>query len=102
MYTLVAVFWSFYFRHILNYLRSNRLAVPFGFREYALLKVEADYYGLQSLVQEVELSMTSQRRRRRRRPNQRNASQSVQELHRVHEKNGDLYISDGDSDWFYD
>lgn len=90
------------YRHILNYLRSNRLAVPFGFREFALLKVEADYYGLRSLVQEVDLAVASQRRRRRRRPPPKNASKSVGELHRVHERNGDLYISDEDSDWFYD
>jgi len=76
--------------------------VPFGFREYALLKVEADYYGLHNLVQEIEGAVASHRRRRRRRPPQKNVSQSVTELHRLQVKNGDLYISDEDSDWFYD
>ncbi|XP_045199627.2 BTB/POZ domain-containing protein KCTD6-like [Mercenaria mercenaria] len=89
------------FRHILNYLRSDRLTTPFGFRDLILLKVEADYYGLPGLVQEVELALNSRRRNRRRRQRKK-TSQSATELHRVHERNGDLYISDEDSDWFYD
>ncbi|KAH3755732.1 BTB/POZ domain-containing protein KCTD6-like [Dreissena polymorpha] len=92
------------FRHILNYLRSDRLSVPYGFREFDLLKVEADYYGLPALVQEIEVILVSFKRKRRRRPNsnRKKTSQSVNELHRVHERDGDLYISDEDSDWFYD
>ncbi|XP_060568576.1 BTB/POZ domain-containing protein KCTD6-like [Ruditapes philippinarum] len=90
------------FRHILNYLRSDRLTTPFGFRDLKLLKVEADYYGLPGLVQEVDLVLNSRRRNRRRRQRNKTTSQSVTELHRVHERNGDLYISDEDSDWFYD
>ena len=89
-------------RHVLNYLRSDRLAVPHGFREYDLLKVEADYYGLQSLVQEIDDTIMAKKRRNRRRPPRKKTSQSATELHRVQEKNGDLYISDADSDWFYD
>jgi len=77
--------------------------VPFGFREYDLLKVEADYYGLQALVQEIEMIMVSMKRKRRRRPNRKKTSQSVGELNRIHESNGDLYAgSDDESDWFYD
>lgn len=89
------------FRYVLNYLRSDRLTIPFGFRDLKLLKDEADYYGLPDLAKQVDLAITSRRRNRRRRQRNR-TSQSTAELHRVHEKNGDLYISDDDSDWFYD
>ncbi|KAL4220631.1 BTB/POZ domain-containing protein kctd15 [Mactra antiquata] len=88
------------FRHILNYLRSDRLTVPYGFRELDLLKVEADYYGLPAVVTEIEITIASRKRNRRRKPRKK-TSQSVGELNRIHERNGDLYISDEDSDWFY-
>ncbi|WAR27724.1 KCTD6-like protein [Mya arenaria] len=90
------------FRHILNYLRSERLAVPFGFREFDLMKIEADYYGLPALVHEIEMTLASFKRKRRRRPNRKKTSQSVSELNSIHVKNGDVYGSEEDSDWFYD
>ena len=79
--------------------------MPHGFRELDLLKVEADFYGLDGLVQEVEALIFERKQRshhRRRRPQRKKTSQSVNELHRVQERDGGLYISDGDSDWFYD
>ncbi|XP_033755137.1 BTB/POZ domain-containing protein kctd15-like [Pecten maximus] len=43
------------FRHILNYLRSSRLMLPEGFREYDQLIEEARYYDLHGIVREVEI-----------------------------------------------
>ncbi|KAH3755444.1 hypothetical protein DPMN_190140 [Dreissena polymorpha] len=77
---------------------GGRVSVSYGFCEFDLLKVEADYYGLPALVQEIEVILVSFKRKRRRRPNpnRKKTSQSVNELHRVHERDGDLYISDED------
>ena len=91
----------YFFRHILNYLRSDRLVIPNGYRELDLLKVEAAFFGLERLVQEID-AMTASRQPRRRPRARKKSSQSVGEIHRVHEKNGDLYMYDEDSDWFYD
>lgn len=48
------------FRHILNYLRSNSLDLPDGFREVALLRREADFFQIRPLLEEIrryELSL---------------------------------------------
>ncbi|KAL2079396.1 hypothetical protein ACEWY4_025140 [Coilia grayii] len=41
------------FRYILNYLRSNTLDLPEGFKELALLKREADFFQIRPLLDEI-------------------------------------------------
>ncbi|KAL3848618.1 hypothetical protein ACJMK2_019466 [Sinanodonta woodiana] len=89
------------FRFILNYLRSDKLVVPQGYRDLDILKEEADHYGLEGLVREVD-SLIALRKRRRRPRQRKKSSQSTGELHRLVERNGDLYLSDEGSDYFYD
>lgn len=38
------------FRHILNYLRTNTLAIPDNFAELDLLYEEAKFYDIQPLI----------------------------------------------------
>ncbi|XP_071507300.1 uncharacterized protein [Diadema antillarum] len=42
------------FRYILNYLRDNKLILPEGFNELALLEREADFYQLPSLKTDIQ------------------------------------------------
>ena len=42
------------FRHILNYLRHDRLFLPENFDEFDLLIVEAEFYGLKTLKLELQ------------------------------------------------
>ena len=35
---------GFMFRHVLNFLRSGRLCLPQGFKDFDLLEAEADFY----------------------------------------------------------
>lgn len=41
------------FRHILNFLRSTRLALPTQFSDYDLLLVEADFYQISPLIDAI-------------------------------------------------
>ena len=41
------------FRHILNFLRSTRLALPSDFTDYDLLLVEADFYQINPLIDAI-------------------------------------------------
>ncbi|XP_067655050.1 BTB/POZ domain-containing protein KCTD15-like [Haliotis asinina] len=41
------------FRHILNFLRSTRLALPAQFSDYDLLLIEADFYQISPLIDAV-------------------------------------------------
>ncbi|XP_076457471.1 BTB/POZ domain-containing protein KCTD4-like [Babylonia areolata] len=54
------------FRHILNYLRTDRLLLPDGFREVALLREEALYYELPGLVADLDGMLENRRRQMRR------------------------------------
>lgn len=54
------------FRHILNYLRTDRVLLPDGFREVALLKEEASYYELPELVTVLDGMLDNRRRLLRR------------------------------------
>ena len=47
------------FRHVLNFLRSGRLALPADYRQLDLLAAEADFYQVEELVQEVARLRTS-------------------------------------------
>lgn len=42
------------FRHILNFLRHNELIIPSDYQELNILQAEANYYGLNSLVDKIE------------------------------------------------
>nr|XP_054766800.1 BTB/POZ domain-containing protein KCTD6-like [Lytechinus pictus] len=37
------------FRHVLNFLRYGKLTLPDGFKDFDLLKCQADFFGLESL-----------------------------------------------------
>ncbi|PVD27069.1 hypothetical protein C0Q70_12219 [Pomacea canaliculata] len=54
------------FRHVLNYLRTDRLFLPDGFREVALLREEAIYYELPGLVGILDGMLENRRRNLRR------------------------------------
>ncbi|XP_069500869.1 BTB/POZ domain-containing protein KCTD11 [Ambystoma mexicanum] len=41
------------FRHVLNFLRFDRLDLPEGYRELALLEREADFYQIRPLLEEI-------------------------------------------------
>jgi len=47
------------FRHVLNFLRSGRLALPSDFRQLDQLAVEADFYQIEDLVKEIARLQTS-------------------------------------------
>jgi len=47
------------FRHVLNFLRSGRLALPADFRQLDLLAAEADFYQIEELINEVSRLRTS-------------------------------------------
>ena len=49
------------FRHILNYMRTNRLVLPDNFAGHEALLDEAKYYELDELVKLVESRMDAQR-----------------------------------------
>ena len=49
-------------RHILNYLRTDRLLLPDGFREVSLLREEAAYYELPGLVADLDGLLENRRR----------------------------------------
>ncbi|XP_030852920.1 BTB/POZ domain-containing protein KCTD19-like [Strongylocentrotus purpuratus] len=42
------------FRHVLNFLRSGRLVLPDGFREYDLLRCEAEFFKLGELQKAIQ------------------------------------------------
>ncbi|CAH1254578.1 KCTD21 [Branchiostoma lanceolatum] len=39
------------FEHVLNFLRTNQLALPEDFKELPLLEIEADFYKIQPLIE---------------------------------------------------
>lgn len=41
---------GYMFRHVLNFLRSDRLCLPQGFKDFDLLEVEADFYQIPALI----------------------------------------------------
>ena len=55
------------FRHVLNYLRTDRLLLPDGFREVALLREEAAFYELPGLVGILDGMLENRRRQQARR-----------------------------------
>ncbi|KAL8596228.1 hypothetical protein ACOMHN_021268 [Nucella lapillus] len=67
------------FRHILNYLRTDRLLLPDGFREVALLREEAAYYELPGLVADLDGMLENRRRQMRRGGNFRRNNPSILE-----------------------
>jgi len=53
------------FRYVLNFLRTNKLIVPQGFRELDILREEGVYYGLSRLVAEIDKIIDQRKRRAR-------------------------------------
>ncbi|KAK3107309.1 hypothetical protein FSP39_011592 [Pinctada imbricata] len=92
---------GYVFRFVLNYLRTNKLIVPNGYKELHLLKEEADYFGLDDLVAEVERVLTSRRRRNRPKIN-KSVSRSWGSFSKICDENGSILFDDDGSDWFYD
>ncbi|XP_041482272.1 BTB/POZ domain-containing protein KCTD21-like [Lytechinus variegatus] len=45
------------FRHVLNFMRYNELVLPEGFKEYGVLKRQADFFQLESLKSSIERPM---------------------------------------------
>ena len=41
---------GYMFRHVLNFLRSGRLCLPQGFKDFDLLEAEADFYQIPALI----------------------------------------------------
>ncbi|XP_015275822.1 PREDICTED: BTB/POZ domain-containing protein KCTD11 [Gekko japonicus] len=52
------------FRHILNFLRFGRLDLPEGYAELSLLRVEADFYQIRPLLEELRRVEAERRRQR--------------------------------------
>lgn len=44
------------FRHVLNFLRTGRLTLPGDFKDHDMLEAEADFYGIDQLVDAVRAS----------------------------------------------
>lgn len=42
------------FRHVLNFLRSGRLCLPHGFKDYELLEAEADFYQVTPMIAAIK------------------------------------------------
>ncbi|XP_065281281.1 BTB/POZ domain-containing protein kctd15-like isoform X2 [Dermacentor albipictus] len=51
------------FRHVLNFLRTNALAVPDNFAELQLLHEEARYYDIPALTRQLEMLRVQRQRR---------------------------------------
>lgn len=51
---------GFMFRHILNFLRSGRLCLPQGFKDFDLLEAEADFYQIPPLISAIQTLKSSQ------------------------------------------
>jgi len=49
------------FRHILNYLRDKRLNLPENFSELAQLRQEADFYGIEPLLNDLDSLLNGKR-----------------------------------------
>lgn len=62
------------FRHVLNFLRTNTLAVPDQFAELELLYEEARYYDIPALTRQLEALRTAQQRRRAQQQQQQQAA----------------------------
>nr|XP_056719501.1 BTB/POZ domain-containing protein KCTD11 [Euleptes europaea] len=52
------------FRHILNFLRFGRLDLPEGYAELSLLRMEADFYQIRPLLEELRRVEAEHRRQR--------------------------------------
>ncbi|XP_041373040.1 BTB/POZ domain-containing protein KCTD4-like [Gigantopelta aegis] len=84
------------FRHVLNFLRTNKLLLPQGFRELDLLREEALYYGIDTLVYDID-RLVETRRKRRRQPNRmKRLSASVGDSlnHVMHDDDDDDFFED--------
>ncbi|CAG5134406.1 unnamed protein product [Candidula unifasciata] len=53
------------FRYVLNFLRTNKLIIPIGYRELDILREEARYYGLDHLVAAVDSIIEGRKKRAR-------------------------------------
>nr|XP_054770369.1 BTB/POZ domain-containing protein KCTD6-like [Lytechinus pictus] len=49
------------FRHVLNFMRYRELVLPEGFKEYGVLKRQADFFQLESLKSSIERPMQDDR-----------------------------------------
>uniref|UniRef100_A0A0B6Y0P0 BTB domain-containing protein n=1 Tax=Arion vulgaris TaxID=1028688 RepID=A0A0B6Y0P0_9EUPU len=53
------------FRYVLNFLRTNKLIVPLGYRELDILREEGRFYGLDNLVTAVDNIIEGRKKRAR-------------------------------------
>ncbi|XP_063966710.1 BTB/POZ domain-containing protein KCTD6-like [Lytechinus pictus] len=49
------------FRHVLNFMRYRELVLPEGFKEYGVLKRQADFFQLESMKSSIERPMQDDR-----------------------------------------
>ena len=45
---------GYMFRHVLNFLRSGRLCLPQGFKDFDLLEAEADFYQIAPMISAIQ------------------------------------------------
>ena len=53
---------GYMFRHVLNFLRTGRLCLPQGFKDYDLLEAEADFYQIPQLISQIQAIRTSDKK----------------------------------------
>lgn len=93
----------FLFRYILNFLRTNRLIVPQGYKELHMLKEEAKFFGLEDLSSQVDKVIKSRNRKPRPRLSRRLSRSWGSDLTKIStDENGSVIFEDEGSDFFYD
>lgn len=94
---------GYVFRYILNFLRTNRLIVPQGFKELHMLKEEAKFFGLEDLSSQVDKVIKSRNRKPRPRLSRRLSRSWGSDLTKIStDENGSVIFEDEGSDFFYD
>ena len=90
-------------RYVLNFLRTNRLIVPQGYKELHMLKEEAEFFGLEDLTAQVDKIIKSRNRKPRPKLSRRFSRSWGSDLTKIcTDENGSVIFEDDASDFFYD